>query len=61
VKIEDLKSDMAEMFGITIEELGDPFDGYRPFLLPKPVKYKCSVCGEWWYPDDQIECNCRMK
>ena len=51
--IDELKSDMAEMFGMTVEELGDPFLPGRK--LPEPKKYLCQEHG-WWYPSDNIEC-----
>ena len=54
--IEELKDKMSEMFGISKEELGDPFDGNRTQRLPKPVKYWCDKHQRWWYPDNDICC-----
>lgn len=57
--IEDLKSEMAVMFGVSVRELGDPFVLYRE--LPEPIKYKCEDHG-WWYPSDNICCpGCRQE
>lgn len=52
--LNDLKKNMAEMFGISVEELGDPFASNNP--LPKPEKYLCSIHKIWWYPDNNVCC-----
>ena len=60
MKIESIKADMAEMFGISVKELGDPFSDYRDVPLPEPIKYKCTIHG-WWFPSDNICCpGCKL-
>ncbi|KKN27442.1 hypothetical protein LCGC14_0864570 [marine sediment metagenome] len=53
--IGELKSKMAEMFGVSVEELGDPFSD-RKRSFPEPVKYWCAKHNEWWYPQDNVCC-----
>lgn len=53
--IDALKEQMAEMFAMSIDDLGDPFDGNRKEPLPTPVKYLCQKHG-WWYPQDNVCC-----